>query len=146
MPSPGEILVHEKFLFSDGTCGKKIFVVLANQKESFLVCKTTSQSSKWRPKTPGCITGKNLFFFPQNEKIFVTNETFHKDTWVQFEELFSLKLNDVIKSGMNKDIRSIGTLKRDAFAAILNCILRSEDITGEEKAALTAVKKNLDQK
>lgn len=56
MPSQGEVLVHEKFRFSDGNIGKKLLIVLNNPKscDPCLVVKTTSQSRLYGNVKIGC--------------------------------------------------------------------------------------------
>ena len=52
----GSIFVAENFIFSDGTKGKKLLVLLNNpaSNDPYLLVKTTSQKHS-KPDNPGCI-------------------------------------------------------------------------------------------
>ena len=91
----GSICLHEEFKFRDGTTGKKFFVVVnsPNQKENYLVCKTTSKEKiPYRVKKQGCSAPeKNYFMF------FLKDDWFKQNTWIQFDQ-FSFRISSFNQS------------------------------------------------
>ncbi len=119
MPSQGEILLHEKFQFSDGSIGKKLLVVLNNPKtrDPCLVVKTTSQSQRYKKVKVGCNPEKDVFYLPDSGK-----EIIKGDTYIQLEEVFELSVVDLTASVLKKELSSIGKLTALTLAQLNNCL------------------------
>lgn len=82
----GSIYLHEKFKFSDGTTGKKLFIVVnsPDKNKNYLVCKTTSRERPpYRIRKQGCSAPERNYFMLSSK-----DDWFRTDTWIQFDELY----------------------------------------------------------
>ena len=114
----GTIFSHEKFVYENGTTGKK-YLILLNAPEKgdpYLVVKTTSQR-KDKPTTPGCISEWSLFFIRAGRTFFPL------DTWVQ---LYSLEAVDQEYAKSNPDIKIVGNLSQKMMDGIIECLLKTQ--------------------
>ena len=122
----GTILFHPSFEFTNGETGRKYLIVLntpdIKKSESFLFCKTTSQSRN-RPQTPGCHAEKNLYC------IEAKSDFSPKKTWVQFFEIFEAVYDEFIKQHFELRLEVKGELKPQTINAIINCIKKSDDVS-----------------
>ena len=70
----GSIYLHEKIQFSDGSTGKKLFIIVNSPSKdcNYLVCKTTSKERPpYRIRKQGCAAPqKNYFMFYANDDWF----------------------------------------------------------------------------
>ena len=134
----GSIYLHEEFKFLDGATGKKLFLVVntPSKNENYLVCKTTSkQKPPYRVKKQGCSAPeKNYFMF------FSGDDWFKKDTWIQFDELYEFSILGLLQDKFGGSARYQADLKPINIKAVLNCILKSEDIP---EKYLNSIKKSL---
>ena len=121
----GSIYVHDEFPFKDGKTSKKLFIVVAYEKEFCLVCKTTSQEKPpYRIKQAGCAAPKNDYYM-----LFKDEDFFKKDTWIQFDDgMTGLRINKILQDGFKKQLRYKGSLKQDTIKNLLTCILKSTNI------------------
>ena len=77
---------------SDGNEGIKLFIIVYASRDFCLVCKATSKENKYRIKKPGCSApDKNYYMLLGN------HDFFSSDTWIQFDELYSFTLEDLLK-------------------------------------------------
>lgn len=122
----GSILFHPSFEFTNGEIGRKYLVILntpdIKKSESFLFCKTTSQSQN-KPQTPGCHAEKNLYC------IDAKFDFFPKKTWVQFFEIFEANYQEFIKQHFDLGLEVKCELKTETINAIINCIKKSDDVS-----------------
>lgn len=111
----GSIFVAEDFVFSDGTKGKKLLVLLNNpaSDDPYLVVKTTSQKHS-KPDTSGCIENYHqVYFIPAH------SDFFKKDTWIQLDDYFMFNQKHV-----DKKLRHIGQLTEKTFKLVISCFLK----------------------
>jgi len=121
LPAKAGIYHHNKFQYHDGPTSKKYFILLNEPEHGgiALAVKTTSQP-KDRPRTPGCIEARSLFFLPSGSAHFV------KDTWVQLYEVY-----EIAGIESDPDITYFGHLPDKVFKGLIDCLLRTqkEDLT-----------------
>lgn len=124
----GDVYVHDNFRFSDGTTGKKLFILLNNPTgtEPLLTLKTTSKL-KYPPYTPGCNQQKNVYYIPKN------SDWFYVDTLVQLEEIFEISFSEFQNSMiLYKNIRHCGPLSSNEFRSLLACLKKNREDISEE--------------
>jgi hypothetical protein len=137
--TPGTILHHQTFTFSDGSKGKKLLVLLTDLVEGYfyVLAKTTSKNHR-KGKTPGCQL-KDIypnFFIPNKSAIF------RIDTWIGLDEFYEFKHAELIQRHFSGEIKSIGNLDNLLTIDLLSCTLKSKDITPcQEFAIKTALEK-----
>ena len=119
----GTILFHTTFEFKDGDIGKKLLVVLNNQKgkDPFLVAKTTTQGNN-KSQTPGCIEKEELYFIKGGKTFF------REDTWIQLYEIYVFTAAEVLQDHFDGNLEIKGTLPTDIANAVKNCVKRLESI------------------
>jgi len=124
----GDVYLHSNFPYSDGTFGKKYFVVLfepENDIEPYLVVKTTSQL---RNKTfnIGCNEKQKVFYIPQKN----TN-VFPVDTLIQLEEIFEFSKVEFLKGALSEHtIEHKDIIDKLLFSQLINCLKKlKEDIS-----------------
>jgi len=122
MPSKGEIFFSSDFLFSDGTRGEKLFVVLNNPGpgEPYVVVKTTSHEPR-KPYHGLCNPELKIFF------IQAGHELFSKNTFIQLHEYFPFTDNDFLDGYFQHTMKSIGMLTSLCITQIINCIRKIKD-------------------
>jgi hypothetical protein len=115
----GAIFLHRHLVFYDGAVGVKYLVLLntPSEKEPYLLVKATSKQ-KDKPKKPGCIRKRSLFFVPAGKTFFPI------DTWVQLYEIYPIPPEDI---DTNKDITLVGSLDAKTIDALVNCLFESEE-------------------
>lgn len=124
MPFKGEVYYSDKFQFSDGNIGQKLFIILNNPSgtEPYIVAKTTTTKPNRQYKT-GCNHDLGIFFI-QGEK-----ECFPDDTFIQLIELYPFTNNDFLKGHFDVSLKRIDVLSDLCLRQILNCLKRMrEDI------------------
>ena len=131
--TPGTILHHQKFTFSDGTEGNKLLVLLTDLVEGYfyVVAKTTSKDHR-KGKNPGC-QHKDIYpnyFIPKGTSTFLT------DTWIGLNEFYEFKSTELIQRHFSGDIKPLGNLAIPLTKNLLNCTLKSEDITLRQESAI----------
>ena len=137
----GSIYLHEKFRFSDGQIGKKLFLVVNSPvgREDYLVCKTTSKARPpYRIKQQGCSAPKKNYFM-----FFSRDDWFNQDTWIQFDELYEFSAGRLLKDKFGGQAKYQADLKPVNIRAVLNCILKSDDIAGKHLDSIRQALKKL---
>ena len=111
----GSIFVAENFIFTDGTKGRKILVLLNNpaSNDPYLLVKTTSQKHS-KPDTLGCIESYHKVYFIQANSPF-----FKKDTWIQLDDYFQFSQKNITKK-----LKHIGVLPSKTIKLIIDCFLK----------------------
>lgn len=132
----GDIYLHKEFQFEEGETGKKLFVVVGFNKKVILVCKTTSRERPpYRLKRRGCSAPEKNYYMFLSKK-----DSFEKNTWVQFDMIYKFHPKKVLSDLYGGKAVKIGQLEGQNTRALLNCILKSEDVPGYQ---LDTVKKSL---
>ena len=111
----GLIFVAENFIFSDGTKGKKLLILLNNPTKSdpYLLVKTTSRKHS-KPDTLGCIHNYYQVYFIKANSPF-----FKKDTWVQLDDHFPFSQKTI-----STKLKHIGALPNKTIELIISCFLK----------------------
>jgi hypothetical protein len=127
--SRGDVYLHSNFPFSDGTFGKKFFVIIfepkPESKEPYLVLKTTSKL-KNQIYNIGCNQGKQAFYIPgKNANVFPI------DTLIQLHEIFEFSIEEFLKGSLtDRTIEYKDTLQNITNSQLINCIKKlKEDIS-----------------
>lgn len=117
MPKAGQILYHKNFVYSDGTTGTKLVVVLntCENTESCLVLKTTSQSAHYPYATPGCNSWKGMFCIYEE-----CDQYFSKDTYVQMDKIYPI--NNVKQLLNDKKLSIADHLTEVCFKNLRKCL------------------------
>jgi hypothetical protein len=119
MAQPGEILVYEKYQFSDGSSADKLFIVLntPDGDNPCLVLKTTSQSKRYEGAKAGCCPSEKVFLIPDTWK-----ERFPKSTYVQLPEIITIPVSELLEGCLKTRIRTFGKLSPTCWAQLKNCL------------------------
>jgi hypothetical protein len=122
----GDVFCFNNFTFSDGaTAPRKLMIILNTPQtttESYLVFLTTSVAKNWRPKVPGCHSIKNYYF------ITAAQDSFDLDTYIVFERLYEIPVDQLLNSCLKDGSYSLFELKQTLWNTIKNCIKSSQDI------------------
>lgn len=121
----GTVYLHLGHRFPNGEVKDKFFVILNTplNKEYFITCITTSQQ-KWREDREGCHNTDNFYVLRDN------CDCFPKKTWVLFDEYY-LRSQELIQEYINRGIIvKKAEFREQTIRAIINCVGRSEDISG----------------
>ena len=111
----GSIFIAENFIFSDGTKGKKLLVLLNNpaSNDPYLLVKTTSKKHS-KPDTLGCVESYHQVYFIRADSPF-----FKKDTWIQLDDYFPFSQKTIMKK-----LNHLGVLPDKTIKLIINCFLK----------------------
>ena len=123
----GTVYLHLGYQFPSGVVKNKFFIILntPRQNEYFIPCITTTQQ-RWRSDREGCQNADNVYVLRENYDFFT------EKTWVLFgvgdyypmsQEL----LSNYVDRGI---IIERADLREQTIRAIINCIGKSEDISG----------------
>lgn len=118
MPEPGEVLCDDQFQFSDGTKGKKLFIVLNNAGvgEPCLVVKTTSQVRRYTNTQVGCNPQKKVFYVITSAGVFTQN------TFIQLDEIFPYHPDELLTGYWQKRIKQVSKLPDLILRQLKNCL------------------------
>ena len=123
----GSVLSIKDFKFADGVISPlKLVIILNNPStdEEYLLVKTTSKPHN-RSKIPGCYSFDNYYFIAKGQ------DKFHDDTWIIFDEYYSITQAQIL-SGITKNvIIDMFDLEKTLWHVIKNCILKSIDLPGD---------------
>ena len=129
----GTIIFYKKFRFSDGESGEKLLIILNTFKDlsiPYLCCKTTSKQ-KYNLINPGCYSDRNIYILTENQDFF------RLKTWIQFEEIYELKAQDLLDAHYKGLVEVKGQLKENTINSIIKCIKKSQDITNYQLSLLS---------
>lgn len=132
----GDIYLHSEFEFSDGTKGRKYFIILFepdNDDLPYLVIKTTSQLKGYTYNI-GCNDKRKVFFIPQKN-----NAAFPVDTLLQLHEIYEITTIEFLQGCITEQvIEHKGVLAAVTIAELINCIKKiKEDIPEEHFELIT---------
>jgi hypothetical protein len=120
----GTVFLYYSFSFPDGFTKDKYFIILNNPgpDDAIVTCITTSQPDH-RPNEEGCHHMDNLYVLNANYNYFP------KKTWVQFYRVFKFGQENFLQEVQRGYIEKKAILKPQTIQAIINCILKSDDIS-----------------
>ena len=127
----GGIYHYKDYEFNDGIKKDKFCVVVNSptptSNENYLFCLTTSKEKPpYREKKQGCQAEKNYFM------LFSTDDWFKKDTWIVFNELQEISKQKILTLSIaQKKLQQVGKLKQNNIKELLDCILKSDDVSSE---------------
>lgn len=126
MPTPGDILHYEDFVFDDGTIRNKFFIVLYDDPCLMLI--TTSNSLRYpMVKSYGCHPEKFTYFFPCG-----TNPVFPKPTFVVMQRIYELQHKEAKKMLSSRRITKRSPLSCNILNSIKECLKHFHDDISEE--------------
>lgn len=126
----GDVLHDPSFVFRDGERGNKLLVVLGLSETICLVARTTSKQHR-KSRDYGCQPDdfQANFYLPREARIFLD------DTWICLDYLTELDARALIPT-IGKTIKLKSRLTRGVLRDLLECVLRSEDITKAQESLL----------
>lgn len=131
MAASGDVFLDENFVFSDGTSGPKLLVLLNSPThgENCLFVKTTSQQ-KHKPAIPGCIGRPHHVFHLPYDKDF-----FKKPTWIQLDDYFPFR-----QDLLGGKLRRCGCLKKKTIVDVIDCFLgiNEQDLSPRVKGMIVS--------
>lgn len=117
----GDVVFWPFFTFGGTeTASNKLLVVIGSDKDGgWLVFRTTSQPSAYRPDGDGCHSDASVFRFKSNPA------PFDKATWVQYEGSYVIDKDEMNRKGA----KVIFTLEENQIRAIINCFKGSPEMS-----------------
>ncbi|MCS5710434.1 hypothetical protein [Candidatus Berkiella aquae] len=131
---PGQVLIDDQFVTSDGSVLKKYCVVLAQiSTNKYILVKTTSRERRYS-NAPKCQLHPNFhcYHIPNGSE----PTCFSKATWIQLDEFYETEISSVIQKGIEKIIRKTDVISKANLKALLICATHSQDITPEQERIL----------
>lgn len=126
----GDIYLHSEFEFTDGTKGRKYFIILFepdNDELPYLVIKTTSQL-RGKKFNIGCNDKNKVFYIPAKN-----NAVFPVDTLLQIDEIYEITTIEFLRGCITEQvIDHKGVLAPVTIAELINCIKKIKDDISEE--------------
>ncbi|MEA2082811.1 MAG: hypothetical protein U9O82_00930 [Thermodesulfobacteriota bacterium] len=119
MVSRGTVYFDDNFVFSDGTKGQKLLILLntPQKDENYILVKTTSKQ-KNKPASPGCIEGHHKVYYLPSQKDF-----FNKNTWVQLDDYFLF-----LTAEANSRFKKTGKLTDKTIDKVVKCFLKINEL------------------
>jgi len=123
----GTVFAFRDFVFHNGGSSDLKYLILLNEPSyegTCLLCKTTSKK-KYGLEYEGCYYEKNVFVLNPGPPCFV------KKTWVQFDptSLFEYSYPELLEKYSAHKLHIQGKLSEKTINSIIDCIMRSEDIS-----------------
>lgn len=129
--TPGTILLDPEFRFKDGTQGKKLFILLTdNRSDKVVVVKTTSNGKRYTRKQ-GYQEGRFPCFYLPDSSCDLDG-----DTWIQFNDFFEFNAGELLNKVMSGQIKRICRLPKNITTQVLQCATRSDDISLDQEEAV----------
>lgn len=123
--TPGTLLVDKNFLYSDGTTGKKIIVILNDGTIGwYIIVKTTSKGEKYGVQF-GC---QSTYKFP-NFCFDAGSCILNKRTWVQLDFFYPHIARELKQKIIDEEINYIGVLEPIQTLELLVCASHSDEIS-----------------
>ena len=131
--SPGEILFHRQFKFHDGAAADKYLVVLASDKGTLIVAKTTSKGHHHR-NDHGCQAGSHFpaFLLTQGCCCLRLN------TWICLDEFYEFTLNEFQAKIVGGVVNRYGCLTPELTLDVQVCAAGSDDISQAQEISIRA--------
>lgn len=122
---PGTILYDNRFKFNNGSEGEKLFVILNDGEIGFYITVKTTSKPAFKCFQFGCqLTDKYPnFFLPKGCCCL------HQNTWIELDNFFESRANELLTGHFSKQIKSIGNLSLKITCLLLKCAIKSKDIS-----------------
>ncbi len=130
---PGDVLIHKKFVFADGTSANKYLIVLAVDGNVAVVAKTASQGRRYR-NDHGCQAGSYFAAF----LLTLGCCFFSKNTWICFSEFYELSLKELQRSLADAQVFKAGELDAELTRDVQFCAIGCDDISGAHELLIRA--------
>lgn len=133
--TPGTILCDDEFVFSDGSTGKKLLIVLNDGDCGYYIVVKTTSKSDYKGNDYGCQSDDRYpnFFCPKGSCCLKQN------TWIQLDQFFEFKAHELVARHFSGLVKRIGVLPDQILAELLACAITCEDITEKHATDLRAV-------
>jgi hypothetical protein len=126
MPSPGDVLHYENFVFDNGKVKNKFFIVLHD--DPCLMIITTTQSLRYPMVDDlGCNPDKMTFFFPAGQQ-----NVFTASTYLVMQKIYELPKTEVKSLIAVRRVRKKILLPAKIFNAIKDCLRHFRDDIADE--------------
>ena len=130
--TPGTIVFHRDFKFSDGATKDKYLVVLGNlDKGVILAAKTTSKGHRYRIDF-GCQSGSyfSAFYLPRGSCCLPLC------TWICLDEFYEIRADALISSMVSGQVYKHGELDASLTRDLQFCAKGSDDISAHQEAII----------
>ncbi|KHD06776.1 hypothetical protein PN36_20925 [Candidatus Thiomargarita nelsonii] len=129
MPQAGEIYYHPDYIFPDGDQKNKYVLIMGVRKSGdFILARTTSRENL-RVTHPRC---SHTFPYP-GFYVGTANGLFSMDTWIVLDRLDDYDEIYFTNKIRNGQINFVGILADELFCDLLDCAVRSNDVTREQE-------------
>jgi len=126
MPSPGDVLHYENFVFDNGKVKNKFFIVLHDDPCLMLI--TTTQSLRYpMVEAIGCNPDKMTFFFPAGQQ-----NVFTKPTYLVMQKIYELPRTEAQGLIAVRRITKKRPLPAKVLGAIKDCLSHFRDDIADE--------------
>lgn len=120
----GAVLHWTEFPFDDGASANKFFVVLgAKQGHDCLLVIATSRP-KNKSYQPGCHREEGYYHIQGGRRDF-----FPDDTWLLLMECKIFRPGDMVRGGLEGQIKVVDQLREQVANAIRNCLRQIDDVS-----------------
>lgn len=127
--NPGTIIFDNEFIFSDGSKGKKILVVLNDGCEGYYIIVKTTSKGAFKGINYGCQSNDRYpnFFLPAGSCCLKEN------TWIQLDQFFEFTSHLLLSKHFSGQMNRVGLLEKSILKALLECTVICEDISGSQE-------------
>jgi hypothetical protein len=138
---PGTILFDDEFKFTDGSVGKKILIILNDGNPGFYIIVKTTSRSAYKSAENGCQLSNRYpnFFLPKGSCCL------NEDTWIQLDQYFEFTAHELVSRHFTGQIKIIGILPKEIIYQLLDCAIKSDDISLSQEKVLKEILKNLEK-
>ena len=128
----GEVVYCPHYTFPDGGVDDKLIINLNEPAsgEPNLFLLTTAQP-KTKLKTPGCFSNRGYYVIQKNLDFFLA-----EFTWVLFWTLTEFSLVEELREAWKGNFKTMGILRPETVAAIINCLRDSNYINTQQVSLL----------
>ena len=126
--TPGSILLDTKFLYPDGSTGKKFIINLNDGTQvPYIFVKVTSQSRHFNV-TAFCQNQDRIpnFYLPAGCCYF------QKHSWVELKRYFEFDTSWVLRKNLDGEIQKHAELPNEILKDLIQCAIDSSDILGNQ--------------
>lgn len=138
---PGTILFDDEFKFTDSSVGKKILIILNDGNPGFYIIVKTTSKSAYKSAEYGCQLSNRYpnFFLPKGSCCL------NEDTWIQLDQYFEFTAHELVSRHFTGQIKRIGILPKEIIYQLLDCAIKSDDISLSQEKILKEILKNLEK-
>jgi len=126
--TPGTVLFDKRFRFHDGEVGKKLLILLSDDKTGFYVTIKTTSQPQHKGREEGCQSGDRYpnFYIPDGTTCL------RGESWLMLGEFYELNASELNRKVTDGEIDYIGNLPRDVVIELLACALGCWDISAHQ--------------